>query len=286
MTEKKAVAARVDALESQVRSVACLANATAKGVGKDKVQRQWVAFVQGPCRAKLEEVWAGWKAGASRAKEGGAAAAAAASSETKVVPFKLQVFNLLVEQLAEQGLDQEVLEDLGHTPDEVKAADNLAQNHMDRRTNQEHPLGASSSASEVEVVRFGTYDSFRLMERLEISLRLLAFISLALSRRLISFNSMEHLGCDRLADISEASEILRRWSRLPSSSASPGRVSFAIHLRGFRKFGLRLKAYLQLQGQLVILRWVRSMTATTCRNCVVSSKLRRFAFEKYSEKFW
>ena len=109
MTEKKAVAARVDALESQVRSVACLANATAKGVGKDKVQRQWVAFVQGPCRAKLEEVWAGWKAGASRAKEGGAAAAAAASSETKVVPFKLQVFNLLVEQLAEQGLDQEVL---------------------------------------------------------------------------------------------------------------------------------------------------------------------------------
>ena len=104
MTEKKAVAARVDALENQVRNVACLANATAKGVGKDKVQRQWVAFTQGPCRAKLEEAWAGWKEGASRAKEGGAAAA---SSKTKVVPFKLQVFNLLVEQLAEQGLDQE-----------------------------------------------------------------------------------------------------------------------------------------------------------------------------------
>ena len=55
--------------------------------------------------------------GASRAKEGGAAAA---SSETKVVPLKLQVFNLLVEQLAEQGLDQEVLGGLrGFRPEDV-----------------------------------------------------------------------------------------------------------------------------------------------------------------------
>ncbi|CAE6970006.1 unnamed protein product [Symbiodinium sp. CCMP2456] len=103
---RNAVTTRVDALETQVRNVACLASATAKRVGEDKVPRQWVAFVQGPCRAKLEEICAGWKDGASRAREG---VAAATSGESKVVPFKLQVFNLFVEQLAEQGLDKEVL---------------------------------------------------------------------------------------------------------------------------------------------------------------------------------
>lgn len=51
MAGQRSVSTRVDAIEHQLQHVQALANATAKGFGKDKVQRQWVVFAQGEFRA-------------------------------------------------------------------------------------------------------------------------------------------------------------------------------------------------------------------------------------------
>ena len=84
---KKSVSARVDSLHSQLRHAQALSNASAKQFEKDRVQRQWVRFMQWTFRTRLEEVLAEWK-GEQRWPEGGSAGS---GQLEKPVPFKDQV---------------------------------------------------------------------------------------------------------------------------------------------------------------------------------------------------
>ena len=111
MAGQRSVSTRVDAIEHQLQHVQALANATAKGFGKDKVQRQWVVFAQGEFRARLEEAWGVWKEGAGRVRSEGGVAGSAGSAD-KPQPFKVQVFGLVREQLGRQGLAEDVCQGL------------------------------------------------------------------------------------------------------------------------------------------------------------------------------
>ena len=111
MAGQRSVSTRVDAIEHQLQHVQALANATAKGFGKDKVQRQWVVFAQGEFRARLEEAWGVWKEGAGKVRSEGGVAGSAGSAD-KPQPFKVQVFGLVKEQLGRQGLAEDVCQGL------------------------------------------------------------------------------------------------------------------------------------------------------------------------------
>ena len=111
MAGQRSVSTRVDAIEHQLQHVQALANATAKGFGKDKVQRQWVVFAQGEFRARLEEAWGVWKEGAGKVRSEGGVAGSAGSAD-KPQPFKVQVFGLVREQLGRQGLAEDVCQGL------------------------------------------------------------------------------------------------------------------------------------------------------------------------------
>ena len=97
---------RVSVLENRVANVSNLAATTAKGVGKDRSQRQMVVFATGEFKQRLLELLEKWVAGAQAAK------ASTTPSETTILPFKLQVVQAVVAQLENQGLTGEILSTL------------------------------------------------------------------------------------------------------------------------------------------------------------------------------
>ena len=104
----KSVADRLSGVEAPLHNVQQLANATAKGVGKDRAQRQQVCFCQGGFRAAVEEALQRWQDGAREVKAEGAGSASTAAPANRPTPFKFQFFKLLVGQLETQGLDEQV----------------------------------------------------------------------------------------------------------------------------------------------------------------------------------
>lgn len=101
---------RVSVLENRVANVSNLAATTAKGVGKDRSQRQMVVFATGEFKQRLLELLEKWVAGAQAAK------ASTTPSETTILPFKLQVVQAVVAQLENQGLTGEILSTLKKGP--------------------------------------------------------------------------------------------------------------------------------------------------------------------------
>ena len=101
---------RVSVLENRVANVSNLAATTAKGVGKDRSQRQMVVFATGEFKQRLLELLEKWVAGAQAAK------ASTTPSETTILPFKLQVVQAVVAQLENQGLTGEILSTLKMAP--------------------------------------------------------------------------------------------------------------------------------------------------------------------------
>ena len=102
------MADRLSGVEAPLHNVQQLANATAKGVGKDRAQRQQVCFCQGGFRAAVEEALQRWQDGAREVKAEGAGSASTAAPANRPTPFKFQFFKLLVGQLETQGLDEQV----------------------------------------------------------------------------------------------------------------------------------------------------------------------------------
>ena len=83
----KSVADRLGGVEAALHNVQQLANTTAKGVGKDRAQRQEVCFCQGGFRAAVEEALQRWQDGAKEVKAEGSASASADAPANRPLPF-------------------------------------------------------------------------------------------------------------------------------------------------------------------------------------------------------
>ena len=99
---------RLAAVELGLRHVGDLAASTAKGLGKDKTQRQILVFATGAFKQSVLEAKEQWDAGAAAARTPGGVSGA----DARPVPFKWQLLRLVIEALKAQGLSGEVLAEL------------------------------------------------------------------------------------------------------------------------------------------------------------------------------
>ena len=99
---------RLAAVELGLRHVGDLAASTAKGLGKDKTQRQILVFATGVFKQSVLEAKEQWDAGAAAARTSGAAS----GTDARPVPFKWQLLRMVIEALQAQGLSGEVLAEL------------------------------------------------------------------------------------------------------------------------------------------------------------------------------
>lgn len=97
---------RLEAAESQLRAVGSLATTTAKGLGKDRSQRQLLAFCSQGLRQQVLELKDKWDRGAQTARTQGVSVA------ERPPPLKYQMFEQIIGALEAQGLSGEPLAEI------------------------------------------------------------------------------------------------------------------------------------------------------------------------------
>ena len=101
---------RLKYVEGALHSTQILASLTAKGVGRDRNQRQVVLFLTGTFREKVADSWRVWREGAAASREAGDA------GRDRPKAWKCQLFDMVVGQLGVQGVSEGLRQQLHALP--------------------------------------------------------------------------------------------------------------------------------------------------------------------------